>query len=116
MHRQCGRGRGRRWRFGASVDGAAPLAAARGEQASTANMKTEVPDTAAKSAPAKRRARAKHRSEPMPQSARRVAEPDPAPRDATQGPPAPETAPRASAAAPRPSAKSGGLDGFRVQA
>jgi len=52
----------------------------------------------------------------MPQSARRVAEPDPAPGDATPAPPAPETAPRASAAAPRPSAKSGGLDGFRVEA
>lgn len=52
----------------------------------------------------------------MPQSARRAAEPDPAPGDATPAPPAPETAPRASAAAPRPSAKSGGLDGFRVEA
>src|SRR5437660_12033253 len=79
-------------------------------------MKTEAPDTAAKSAPAKRRGGAKNRSEPMPQSARRVAEPDPAPRDAKPAPPAPETAPPAPAAAPRPSAKSGGLDGFRVQA
>ena len=79
-------------------------------------MKTEAPDTAAKSAPAKRRGGAKNRSEPMPQSARRVAEPDPAPRDATPAPPAPETAPPAPAAAARPSAKSGGLDGFRVEA
>src|SRR5205085_2510353 len=63
-----------------------------------------------------RRGRANHRSEPMPPSARRVAEPDPAPRDAKPTPPAPETAPPASAAAARPSAKSGGLDGFRVEA
>ena len=52
----------------------------------------------------------------MPQSARRVAEPDPAPRDAKPAPSAPETAPPAPTAAARPSAKAGGLDGFRVEA
>jgi len=93
MHRQCGRGRGRRWRFGASVDRAASLAAARGERASTASMKTEAPDTAAKSAPAKRRGGAKTGASPCLNP--RDASQNPIPRrgDAKPAPPAPENSP-----------------------
>src|ERR1043166_986263 len=79
-------------------------------------MKTTAPNTATKSAPAKRRAGAKNRSEPMPQSARRIAEPDPAAPASEAAPPAPEPAARPSHPAPRVPAKSGGLDGFRVEA
>jgi hypothetical protein len=79
-------------------------------------MKTTAPNTATKSAPAKRRAGAKNRSEPMPQSARRIAEPDPAAPASEAAPPAPEPAARPSHPAPRAPAKSGGLDGFRVEA
>src|ERR1051326_7254832 len=79
-------------------------------------MKTAAPNTTTKSAPAKRRAGAKNRSEPMPQSARRIAEPDPAPPASEATPPAPEPAARSSHPAPRAPAKSGGLDGFRVEA
>ena len=52
----------------------------------------------------------------MPQSARRITEPDPAPPASEAAPPAPEPAARPSHPAPRAPAKSGGLDGFRVEA
>jgi 2-oxoglutaroyl-CoA hydrolase len=88
-------------------------------------MKTAAPGNARNSAPAKRRAGAKKGSEPMSQSARRVAEPDPAPPEPVPTPPAPEPparetasseqAARPSQAAPRAPAKSDGLDGFRVE-
>jgi len=79
-------------------------------------MKTAAPNIATKSAPAKRRAGAKNRSEPMPQSARRITEPDPVLPASEAAPPAPEPAARPSHPAPRAPAKSGGLDGFRVEA
>jgi 2-oxoglutaroyl-CoA hydrolase len=76
-------------------------------------MKTGAPDSAAKAAPAKRRAGANNRSEPMPDPARRVADPEPAASEAV--PRAATPASRASHAAPRGSGKSDGLDGFRVE-
>jgi hypothetical protein len=76
-------------------------------------MKTGAPDSAAKAATAKRRAGANNRSEPMPDPARRVADPEPAASEAV--PRAATPASRASHAAPRGSGKSDGLDGFRVE-
>jgi 2-oxoglutaroyl-CoA hydrolase len=76
-------------------------------------MKTGVPDSAAKAAPAKRRAGANNRSEPMPDPARRVADPEPAASEAVPRAAAPAS--RAPHAAPRGSGKSDGLDGFRVE-
>jgi len=77
-------------------------------------MKTAAQRTAVKAAPAKRRAGGKNRSEPMPQAARRQAEPDPVVQAPEPAPPTPEP-PRPSPPSPRASAKPDGLDGFRVQ-
>jgi 2-oxoglutaroyl-CoA hydrolase len=78
-------------------------------------MKTAA-NTTSRSAPAKRRVGAKNRSEPMPQSARRAAEPDPAQPASEAALATPEPAARPSHASARASAKTGGLDGFRVEA